>query len=80
MLKDWIVKVRETKFQMDLDFQERQTNLTNAFSLTADAKFYGQNIVVFDDISTTGSTLREIAKLLKRQNIGKIFGYVIAKV
>ncbi|MEZ0323435.1 MAG: double zinc ribbon domain-containing protein [Hydrogenothermaceae bacterium] len=79
MIKDWIVKEKKTKFQMELSAEERSKNLINAFSLREDAKFYGQNVLVFDDILTTGSTLKEIAKLLKRQNIGKIFGYVIAK-
>lgn len=80
MLKNWLIKTKETKFQMDLDAKERQTNLKDAFALSEDAKFYGQNILVFDDVSTTGSTLKEIAKLLKTQNTGKIYGYVIAKV
>lgn len=80
MLKDYIIKIKETKFQMDLSPQERQTNLIGSFSIKQDAKFYGQNVVIFDDVLTTGSTLREIAKLLKEKNIGKIFGYTIAKV
>lgn len=79
MLKDWLIKTIETKFQMDLGSEERQKNLIDAFSLSKEVKFYGQNILVFDDILTTGSTLREVAKVLKTQNIGKIYGYVIAK-
>ncbi|MCX7760646.1 MAG: double zinc ribbon domain-containing protein [Hydrogenothermaceae bacterium] len=79
MIKDWIIKERKTKFQMELSAEERQKNLTDAFSLKEEAKFYGQNVLVFDDILTTGSTLKEVAKLLKNQNIGKIFGYVVAK-
>lgn len=79
LIKDWLVKVRETKLQVELSKEEREKNLLNAFSFKESAKFYGQNVLVFDDILTTGSTLREVGKLLKTKNIGKIYGYVIAK-
>ncbi|MEJ5172902.1 MAG: double zinc ribbon domain-containing protein [Hydrogenothermaceae bacterium] len=79
MLKDWLTKEKKTKLQIELSAEEREKNLIGAFSIKGEAKFYGQNVVVFDDVLTTGSTLKEIAKLLKKQNVGKIFGYVIAK-
>jgi len=79
MIKDFLIKTKETKFQMELNKEERNKNLINAFSLMKDAKFYGENILIFDDVLTTGATLREIGYLLKGQNIGKMYGYVISK-
>ncbi|MCX7738046.1 MAG: ComF family protein [Hydrogenothermaceae bacterium] len=79
LIKDWLAKNRDTKLQVELSKEEREKNLTDAFSLKKEAKFYGQNILVFDDILTTGSTLREIGKLLRTKKVGKIYGYVIAK-
>lgn len=80
LVKDWLIKIKETRYQMDLSSSERETNLIDAFSLSDDANFFGQNVMIFDDVLTTGSTLKQVAKVIKRQNIGKIYGYVIAKV
>jgi len=62
-------------------YAERQANIRNAFGL--DPKIInlikGKNILLIDDIATTGATLNECARMLKQNGAKKIFGTVIAR-
>ena len=59
-----LVKVKETAPQERLTKTERKQNLVGAYQLNADVK--GKVVLVIDDVKTTGSTLNECAKVLKR--------------
>lgn len=59
-----------------MNHQERQKNIKNAF--LAKKKLNGENILLVDDIYTTGSTVEEAAKELKKAGAGKIFFLTIA--
>ena len=57
-------RVRSTKAQVGLAGDERRKNLRGAFE--ASPKVAGQTILLIDDVSTTGSTLRECSTALKQ--------------
>jgi competence protein ComFC len=57
-----IIKIKETEFQSHLNYQQRLTNLKDCFTITSTPP---QNILIVDDIMTTGATLFEIAQVLK---------------
>jgi predicted amidophosphoribosyltransferase len=42
-------------------------------------KIVGKTVVVMDDVATTCSTLREIAKVLKRNGAKEVWGVVFAR-
>ena len=71
-IKNNLVKrIKDTKPQYRLTVSERQANLANAFKV--EKKYYnGENILIIDDILTTGSTLCEIVNELKRSGISNI--------
>jgi len=77
LIKEILIKVRETDFQANLDKKNRLKNLKNAFKLKGNIK--NKKILVFDDILTTGSTLNEIYKEIKKGKPEKIYGYVIVR-
>jgi len=77
LIKEILIKVRETDFQANLDKKDRLKNLKNAFKLKGNIK--NKKILVFDDILTTGSTLNEIYKEIKKGKPEKIYGYVIVR-
>ncbi len=77
LIKEVLIKVRETDFQANLDKKDRLKNLKNAFKLKGNIK--NKKILVFDDILTTGSTLNEIYKEIKKGKPEKIYGYVIVR-
>jgi len=79
-LKNGIVKIKKTGHQVETkNKEERLKNLTGAFSVP-DAKLVaGKNILLVDDIITTGATLAECAGELKKAGAKKIYGITIAR-
>lgn len=68
---DLIERIKETKPQYKLKILEREENLKNAFKINPQ-NYHGENLLLIDDIFTTGSTFREIIKTFQRNNIFKI--------
>ncbi|MDD3627036.1 MAG: ComF family protein [bacterium] len=74
-----IKRVRETEFQKNLKITARRANIRGAFHVTSEETVKGKNIVLFDDIYTTGATAGEISRILKRAGARKIKVAVIAR-
>lgn len=73
-------KTKDTKNQSKLPRVERQENLKNAFKIIKNnPSIKNRNIFLVDDIVTTGSTLKEAAKILKKAGANKVFGLTLAK-
>ena len=60
-----LIRSTNTKSQGHQSRKNRQTNVENAFKLKEQAVFKDKNILLIDDVMTTGSTLHEAAKALK---------------
>lgn len=59
-------KKKHTKTQASLNREGRLKNLKNTFSLIPNLTLIGnETILIVDDITTTGSTINELAKLIK---------------
>ena len=65
-----------TKPQKDLNPEERLKNIRGAF--TAAERLNGGNILLIDDIYTTGATLDEAAGTLKKAGAERVYFLVIA--
>jgi len=77
MIKKTADKIKETPYQMGLAKSERKRNLKDAFKLKEEIT--NKKILIFDDIMTTGTTMKEFYKTIKKGNPSKIYGYVIAR-
>jgi competence protein ComFC len=64
--KPVLERTRYTTTQTALDRSERMENLHNAFRLRKNADVRGWRVLLVDDVLTTGSTLNECARVLKR--------------
>jgi len=64
--KPLLDRIRYTTTQTALDRSERMENLHNAFRLRKNADVRGLRVLLIDDVLTTGSTLSECARVLKR--------------
>jgi competence protein ComFC len=64
--KSLLRRIRYTTTQTALDRAERMENLHNAFRLRKKADVRGLRVLLVDDVLTTGSTLSECARVLKR--------------
>lgn len=59
-------KINKIKEQKLLSAKERQGNIKNAFSLIDDKKFIEKRVLLIDDVITTGFTIEECIKELKK--------------
>lgn len=80
---DLLVKKKSTVSQTKLTVEERKKNLSDVFAIdprysSTDLPNYS-SIVIFDDVFTTGSTLKEAAKVLKHAGVKKVWGMTIAR-
>lgn len=76
LLAEAIVKTKEAQPQERLDRTERKTNLVGAYAVNADVK--GKAVLVIDDVKTTGATLNECAKVLKRAGAVAVYALTVA--
>ena len=70
-------KVRDTTPQAALPWKEREKNVRKAF--VCDEDFTGLHVAVVDDVMTTGATLNELARNLKRAGATKVTGLIVAR-
>ncbi|MBD5081284.1 MAG: ComF family protein [Ruminococcaceae bacterium] len=77
---DLLKKNRDTAEQKKLGAEGRKNNVKDAFSFTSKhCDIAGKNILIIDDVTTTGSTLSEIARTLKAAGADKVYAAVFAK-
>lgn len=76
-----LVRTKHTKNQASItDKEHRLANLHNIFSIQETFKDNSDNksVLVIDDVTTTGATLNECAKVLKQHHFGPVIGLTIA--
>ena len=65
--------------QVDLSSSERARNVRGVFRVRRRARVEDATLCVIDDVCTSGSTLREVARVLKRAGAGRVYGAALAK-
>lgn len=73
-----VKRIRETPSQVGLSSTERKTNVRDAF-LADENLINNKHILLFDDITTTGSTINECAKALKLAKAASVSCFTLAK-
>jgi ComF family protein len=74
-----LIRFTNTKSQGHQSRKNRQTNVENAFQLKEQVVFKDKNILLIDDVMTTGSTLHEAAKVIKLAKPKGIYCLSIAR-
>jgi len=74
---DLVVRVRDTQSQTGLDAKQRRKNIKGVFEITGAMKC--SHVAIIDDVVTTGSTVNELARILKRGGVKKVSVYSIAR-
>lgn len=72
-------KIKENKKQYTLSKNERKENVKGVYTVLEKTKVLGKQILLCDDIVTTGSTLNECAKMLYLAGAKKICCVTVAK-
>lgn len=72
---EYLVRTVDTAPMRNLGIEERRENVKNSFKLTSSGidKIKGKNILLIDDIYTTGSTLDSASRLLKDSGANKVY-------
>ncbi len=73
-----LYKARETLNQVGLDYKTRRNNLTDAFKTTDKTFFKGKDVLIVDDVFTTGATIESCASALKKGKARKIYAITVA--
>lgn len=74
-------RVKETKSQFSLNKEERRQNMAGAFGLRDEFKLTikDKNMVLVDDVLTTGITMSEAAKILKKNGAKSVWALSFAR-
>ena len=76
-MSDALFRVKKTTAQKKLDRQERMGNLRDAFALSERWKPVA-NVLLTDDIYTTGATVEQAAKILKKAGAQNVYFLTIS--
>jgi len=69
---DLIKRVKNTKAQKESSINERKQNIKDAFAVNEEIRQY-ERVLLIDDVYTTGSTVNEIAKVLKAKGVKQVY-------
>ena len=74
-----IKKIKNTKEQKTLTKEERIKNLRGVFKVSRIKDIKDKNVILIDDVMTTGATINECKDVLKKSGANKIIVLTIAK-
>jgi ComF family protein len=77
--KSLVRKVHTPIHRAAMDRKARDLTVKNAFAVMRPASIEGQNIVLVDDVLTSGATVSYCAKILKKNGAGKVYVFTLAR-
>lgn len=79
MLADGLTRTRQTEPQIDLSAEDRKNNVKGAFAVKKMGDISEKRILLLDDVMTTGSTVNECAKVLKKAGAASVVVVTVAR-
>lgn len=76
---DLLVRSRPTESQTRKKKNERQKNVRGAFQLDRREDAVGRDILLVDDVFTTGATVNEAARVLKESGASRVYVFTLAR-
>ena len=71
-------KTKDTPSQTKLDKEERLKNIMGSFK-RKEGIICNSNVLLVDDVWTSGATMKECARVLKKSGVKRIFGFTLAR-
>ena len=72
-----VIRQRSTSAQTGLSAQQRRKNIKGAFSVIGEINY--KHVLIIDDVMTTGSTVNELARVLKKNKVERVSVLSIAR-
>jgi len=79
LITNCLIKIKETLPQVELSDEERRENIKGAFLVKDKELIKNKKILLVDDVYTTGATMEECARVLKKAGAKEVIGIVIAR-
>jgi ComF family protein len=79
LVDDVLQRRRETQSQIGLTSHQRRENMRGAFAITRSADIKGRDVLVVDDVYTTGTTVSECARVLRRAGASRVWVATVAR-
>ncbi|HEY4494040.1 MAG TPA: ComF family protein [Candidatus Paceibacterota bacterium] len=77
--KNALVKIKNTEHQARIENRSiRLKNIVGSFAVKNPERVAGRNIILIDDVTTTGATLSEAKKVLKNAGAKKVIAFTVA--
>jgi ComF family protein len=80
LAREALIRVRHTVPQSGLNPRERRENVKRAFAAPRPEDLKGKNVLLIDDVYTTGATVRECAKVLLKAGAREVNVLTVARV
>lgn len=77
LLQNNLIKTKSTKDQSHLNRVDRIVNLKDSFQLRNNEEVEGKTILLVDDIITTGTTMEECSKILRKNGVKEVIGLAL---
>jgi ComF family protein len=74
-----ILKLRRTRKQINLKKAERLKNIENTFAPGDTTPFKGRNVLLVDDVFTTGATVNECSRILTKYGANSVYVLTLTK-
>ena len=79
LASDILARVRDTHSQIGLTSHQRRENVRGAFAVTHPQQVPGREVVLVDDVYTTGTTASECARVLRRAGALRVWVVTVAR-
>jgi len=73
-----VKRIKYTESQTTMNLNEREENISGAFKVKWNTQVRGKNILLLDDVITTGATISECGKILLEAGASKVYAASIA--
>lgn len=79
LLNNNLIKIKQTQPQVELKREEREKNIRGVFTVKNPQEIQGKRVFLVDDVFTTGSTMEECARILRKAGCREVWGIVVAR-
>ena len=74
-----LARIRKTDSQTQFDAAHRRMNILGAFDVVRPEWVTGRCVLLIDDVMTTGATLNECARVLKKAGVRTVWGLTVGR-